>query len=253
MDRWRGRVALVTGASAGIGAAICRRLVEAGMVVVGAARAVERIESLSRELELEGKAGTLVGVKCDLNQDADIENLFKEIKKRYNGVDVCINNAAMSYNDGLLEGTPERWREMLNVNIVALCHCTKESVKSMQERGVNDGHIIHLSSILGHGVGIITGGYFYSCTKHAVKALTDGLRQELRDMKSNIRISSISPGYVETEFLGRMMGEEVANQMKTKFPALTADDVAASVCHILAAPPHVQIHDLIIKPNGESV
>ncbi|XP_066989892.1 dehydrogenase/reductase SDR family member 11-like [Macrobrachium rosenbergii] len=251
MDRWRGRVALVTGASAGIGAAICRQLVEAGMVVVGAARAVERIEALSRELE--GKPGTLIGVKCDLNKDGDIENLFEVIKKKYKGVDVCINNAAMSYNDGLLEGTPERWREMLNVNVVALCHCTKESVKSMQERGVGDGHIIHVSSVLGHGVGVVTGAYFYSCTKHAVRALTEGLRQELRDMKSNIRISCISPGYVETEFLGRMMGDEVANKMKSNFPALTAQDVAASICHILAAPLHVQIHDLMIKPNGEMI
>ncbi|XP_068235041.1 dehydrogenase/reductase SDR family member 11-like [Palaemon carinicauda] len=251
MDRWRGRVALVTGASSGIGAAISRQLVEAGMVVVGAARRVERVEALSKELK--DKPGTLVAVKCDVNKDGDIENLFSIIKKKYNGVDVCINNAGMSYNDSLLEGTPDQWREMLNVNVVALCHCTKEAVKSMRERGVDDGHIIHISSILGHKVTFLPGPHFYCATKHAVTALTEGMLHELSAMKSNIRISAICPGLVETEFVDKMMGKEASDHLMTSNPTLSSQDVADSVCHILAAPKHVQIHSLIMKPVGETM
>ncbi|XP_066958201.1 dehydrogenase/reductase SDR family member 11-like [Macrobrachium rosenbergii] len=247
MDRWVGRVALVTGASCGIGAAICRELVKAGMIVVGAARNVERVEALSKDLK--GNPGTLFGVKCDLTKDADVENLFSVIKEKYKGVDICINNAGMSYNNSLLDGSTKEWREMLNLNVVALCLCTKLAVKSMQERGVDDGYIIHVSSICGHYVLPRGGSHFYTGTKFAVTALTEGLRQELRDLNSKIRVSAISPGLVETEFAIRQRGEEEGRTAYATLPVLKAEDVAASVCHMISAPPHVQIHDLIIRPT----
>lgn len=252
MDRWKGRVALVTGASAGIGAAICRQLVAAGMVVVGAARAVERVEALSKELE--NQPGKLAAVRCDLTKDADIANLFSFIKKEYIGVDVCINNAGMSHNHSLLDGTPKEWREMLDINVVALCLCTKEAVKSMQERGVDDGQIIHINSMSGHRVTPQPNVHFYTATKFAVTALTEGLRQELRGLNSHIRISCVSPGCVETEFGPRMAkDEEAGKKIYGQLKCLQADDIAASVIHILAAPPHVQIHDILVRPTEQTL
>ncbi|KAK8729135.1 hypothetical protein OTU49_008644 [Cherax quadricarinatus] len=251
MERWSGRVALVTGASAGIGAAICRRLVEAGMIVVGAARNEERIKALASELA--NKPGTLTPVKCDVSKDSDILNLFSTIKQKFGGVDVCINNAGMSHNKSLLEGTPQEWREMLDINVVGLCLCTREAVASMQERKVDDGQIIQVSSMSGHRIVPHEATHFYTATKFAVTALTEGLRQELRSAKSHIRVAAISPGIVETEFAGRMNKNEAEGKKFYKnLECLQADDIASSVIHILAAPPHVQIHDILIRPTEQT-
>ncbi|CAL4127279.1 unnamed protein product, partial [Meganyctiphanes norvegica] len=249
MERWSGRVALVTGASVGIGAGICRALVKHGMKVVGTARNVNQIQALSQELS--GETGSLTAIKCDLRKDTEVLALFSTIKKQFGGVDVCINNAGMSSNHRLLEGTPDEWREMLDVNIVSLCLCTKEAVRSMRERGVNDGQVIHISSILAHIQQCGATSHFYLATKWAVKALTEGLRQELRDLKSNIRIASISPGIVETEFSYRKNKDnpEIAKKMYSSLEALQPQDVAATVVHVLSAPQHVQIHDILMRPT----
>lgn len=250
MNRWKGRVALVTGASVGIGAAICKQLVAAGMVVVGAARGVERVEALAKELK--GQPGTLAPFKCDVTKDSDVMNLFAYIKKEHKGVDVCINNAGMSHNHSLLEGTTEEWREMLDVNVVGLCLCTREAVKSMQERKVDDGHIIHISSMSGHRVTQNPSVHFYTSTKFAVTALTEGLRQELRGLNSHIRVSAISPGLVETEFAPRMAKDESAGKaIYEKLQCLQADDIADAVHYLLSAPPHVQIHDMLLRPTEQ--
>jgi len=250
MERWVGRVALVTGASAGIGAAICRQLVAAGMKVVGAARNEEKIQALSKELA--GKPGSLTAVKCDLTKDDDIMNLFSTIKQKFGGVDICINNAGMSHNHSLLEGTTQEWREMLDINVVALCLCTKEAVASMRERNVDDGQIIHISSMSGHRVTTGALTHFYTASKFAVTALLEGLRQELRAAKSNIRVAAVSPGVVETEFAPRMMkNEEMGKQFYASMKSLQAEDVADSVVHIISAPPHVQIHDILMRPTEQ--
>ncbi|XP_069997953.1 dehydrogenase/reductase SDR family member 11 isoform X1 [Penaeus vannamei] len=248
MERWIGRVALVTGASSGIGATICRQLVGAGMKVIGAARNADRIQALSNELS--GMPGSLTAMKCDLTKDLEVLNLFTGIKQQFGGVDVCINNAGMSHNHSLLDGTPEEWREMLDLNVVALCLCTKEAVASMKERKVDDGHIIHISSILGH---VVTGSapiHFYTATKYAVTALLEGLRQELRAEKSHIRVSAVSPGLTETEFSPRMRNID-GKQAYGAFKCLQAEDVASSVLHVLSAPPHVQIHDVLMWPTQQ--
>ncbi|XP_042216547.1 dehydrogenase/reductase SDR family member 11-like isoform X2 [Homarus americanus] len=251
MERWIGRVALVTGASAGIGAAICRVLVDKGMKVVGAARDEERIQALANELA--NKPGSLTAIKCDITKDSDILSLFASIKEKFGGVDVCINNAGMSHNHSLLEGTPQEWREMLDVNVVGLCLCTREAVASMRERNVVDGHIIHISSLSGHRVSQSLRTHFYAATKFAVRALTEGLRQELRDVKSRIRVTAISPGLVETEFASRMMKDkEEGQEVYSKFKCLQVEDIASSVVHVLSAPPHVEICDILIRPTEQA-
>uniref|UniRef100_A0A8B9GVL7 Dehydrogenase/reductase (SDR family) member 11a n=1 Tax=Astyanax mexicanus TaxID=7994 RepID=A0A8B9GVL7_ASTMX len=116
MERWKGRVALVTGASVGIGAAVARALVQQGMKVVGCARNVDKIEKLAAECQSAGYTGILIPYKCDLSNEEEILSMFSAIKTLYQGVDVCINNAGLSHNEPLLSGRTDGWRNMIDVS-----------------------------------------------------------------------------------------------------------------------------------------
>ncbi|GIY15748.1 hypothetical protein CDAR_266951 [Caerostris darwini] len=256
MERWNGRVALVTGASAGIGAGLCRALVQHGMVVIGCARSVEKIRAIAEEDAVKAAPGKLVAIKCDISQETEILSLFSEIRQKFGRLDVCINNAGLSHDSPLLTGNTSEWKNMLDVNIMGLCICTQEAVKLMQEKGIDDGQIIHLSSIGGHrlgGMGMF-GIHFYCGTKFMVRALTEGLRRELKALNSKIRIASVSPGIVETEFFDRYEKEnpsKKAPDMFNSMQALQAKDIADSVLYILSAPQHVEVHDIIVRPYDQ--
>ncbi|CAL4205902.1 unnamed protein product, partial [Meganyctiphanes norvegica] len=162
-----------------IGAAICRVLVEKGMKVVGAAKSIKKVQAVSEELV--GRKGSMIAIHCDITKDEDVLALFESIKNKFGGVDVCINSASLDTFTTLLDGNPNKWRNMLNVNVVGLCLCTREAIASMQQRGIDDGQIIHLNNIAGHYVsspGSVSA--MYTASKFAVTALTEGLRQELR-------------------------------------------------------------------------
>ncbi|GFT92051.1 hypothetical protein NPIL_676911 [Nephila pilipes] len=253
MERWNGRVALVTGASVGIGAGLCRALVAHGMVVVGCARKVEKIRAIAEEDVVKAGPGKLVAIKCDLNQESEIHALFDEIRKTFGRLDVCINNAGLSHDAPLLSGSTSDWRNMLDVNIMALCICTQEAVKLMREKGIDDGQIIHISSMGGHrlpSAGML-GANFYCGTKFMVRALTEGLRRELKALNSRIRIASISPGMVETEFFDHYLKNDPTRNAKDIFKsmqALQAKDIADSVLYIMGTPPHVEVHDILMRP-----
>ncbi|XP_060124486.1 dehydrogenase/reductase SDR family member 11 isoform X1 [Zootoca vivipara] len=187
MERWKGRVALVTGASVGIGAAVARALVQHGMTAVGCARSVDKIEKLAAECQSAGYPGTLIPYKCDLSVEEEILSMFSAIKTLHQGVDVCINNAGLARPEPLLSGKTEGWRTMIDVNVMAVSICTREAYQSMKERSIDDGHIININSMNGHSVVPQSVVHFYSATKYAVTALTEGLRQELREAKTHIR------------------------------------------------------------------
>ncbi|TWW76999.1 dehydrogenase/reductase SDR family member 11-like [Takifugu flavidus] len=250
MDRWRGRVALVTGASVGIGAAIAKELVRSGLKVVGCAREVDKIQKLSTECQHQGHSGVLIPFKCDLSNEEEILAMFAAIKAEYGGVDVCINNAGLAHSEPLLNGKTSGWKNMFDVNVLALCVCTREAYQSMKERKVDDGHIIHINSMSGHRVVPVADTHFYSATKYAVTALTEGLRQELREANTLIRVTGISPGLVETEFALRLYSHDPdkAAALSTQFKNLQAIDVANAVIYVLSSPPHVQIGDIQMRP-----
>ncbi|KAF7244346.1 Dehydrogenase/reductase SDR family member 11 [Varanus komodoensis] len=155
---------------------------------------------LAAECESAGYPGVLVPYKCDLSMEEEIMSMFSAIKTLHKGVDVCINNAGLARPEPLLSGRTEGWRSMIDVNMLAMSICTREAYQSMKERNVDDGHIINVSSVNGHVMAPQSIMHFYSATKHAVTALTEGLRQELREAKTHIRATCISPGLVETEF-----------------------------------------------------
>ncbi|XP_029028329.1 dehydrogenase/reductase SDR family member 11-like [Betta splendens] len=250
MERWKGRVALVTGASVGIGAAVAKELVRCGMKVVGCARDLDKLQKLAAECQSAGYSGIFVPFKCDLSNVDEILSMFAAIKEQHNGVDVCINNAGLAHPEPLLSGKTSGWKNMLDVNVLALSICTREAYQSMKERNVDDGHIINLNSMCGHRIVPISNIHFYTATKYAVTALTEGLRQELREARTHIRATSISPGVVETEFSYRFnpTDPEKAAATYTSLKPLQAIDVAHAVTYVLSAPPHVQIGDIQMRP-----
>lgn len=208
------------------------------------ARRGDRLNQLADQLRQDG-AEVLVQ-PADLRQESDILSVFSALRQQWGGVDILINNAGLGKNEPLMTGSTEAWREMLEVNVLALCICTREAIKDMQGRG-DRGHIVHISSLSGHRVPSISG--LYSGTKFAVRSLTEGMRQELHAIGSDIRISSLSPGYVETEFAEKFyQSAEKAQETYSRFPILQPEDIAEAVGYILTQPLHVQVHDILLRP-----
>ena len=250
-ERWRGRVALVTGASSGIGRAIAERLaVEEGMKVVVCARRSDRLSALIKAIRAREPKAELLAVACDLRDEAAIERMFAALRARFGGVDVLINNAGIGRAAPLLSGATEHWREMLELNVLALCICTREAIADMRQRG-DDGHVIHIASMASHRVP--PGSGVYSASKFAVRSLTEGLRLELREAQSDIRVTAISPGFVETEFAQNYAHGDAdqARATYSRYPVLQPADVADMVAYAMRAPAHVQIHDLLVRPTRQ--
>ncbi|XP_022085641.1 dehydrogenase/reductase SDR family member 11-like [Acanthaster planci] len=261
MLRWKGRVALVTGASSGIGQSTARALAKHGMKVVGCGRNIKPIEEDAKALlEDSTVTGSLHAIKCDLTQEDEILAMFAEIKEKFGGVDVCISNAGLSHSGsinsrmGILNGETAKWRDMLDVNVLAVAICCREAVKQMEEKGAMDGQLLVTNSMSGHRLTSMET-HFYAATKHAVTALVEGIRRELRAKKNHIRIAQVSPGLVETRFQVRMYASgdpEMTRAMTYKsLEVLTAEDIADNMLYILQVPPHVQVHDILIRPTEQ--
>ncbi|XP_023724812.1 dehydrogenase/reductase SDR family member 11 [Cryptotermes secundus] len=250
MQRWRDRVAVVTGASSGIGAAISLELVKHGLRVAGLARRVDKVQELADSLA--GSPGKLHPIKCDISKEEDILHAFSEVKEKLGGVDILVNNAGVVHETLLSDGSTDDWFNMFHVNVLGLSICTREALKSMRERSNGGGHVVHINSIAGHYDVSAPGFHMYSATKHAVTALTEGLRKELVSQHSNIRVTSISPGLVDTELLRHGSNKTLnPEEIYTRIPCLKPSDIADAVLYVLGTPPHVQIHELTIKPVGE--
>jgi 17beta-estradiol 17-dehydrogenase / 3beta-hydroxysteroid 3-dehydrogenase len=235
---------VVTGASSGIGAATVRALAEAGAAVTLAARRADRLEALAKELSAHGTAVAVC--PTDMRREQDIARLFALARERFGGTDILVNNAGLGRNAPLSTGSAEAWREMLEVNVLGLCIATREAIADMERRGVA-GHIVNVSSMAGHRVPSPDGAV-YAGTKFAVRAITEGLRQELRARKSPIRVAAVSPGHVETEFAEVFSGSsEIYRRLKALEPA----DVAAAVLWIVTRPAHMEVHDVLVRPTAQ--
>nr|XP_046487728.1 dehydrogenase/reductase SDR family member 11-like [Neodiprion pinetum] len=250
MDRWVGKIALVTGASVGIGAATVEALVREGLKVVGIARRVENIEKLREELKDE--KGELYARKCDVSKEEEILAVFEWIEENLGGVDVLVNNAGLMHAASLTDGDTEGFRRLLDVNVLAVALCTREAVRQMKARHV-DGHIFNINSILGHYIFNPFDTYsLYPSSKFAVTAMTEVVRKELITANTKIKITSISPGLVGTELFSAYEGKPDTDLMKLQvMPKLNSEDVANAILYALGTPPHVQVCELILRPVGE--
>ncbi|XP_059609377.1 farnesol dehydrogenase-like [Phlebotomus argentipes] len=246
MDRWVNRVAVVTGASSGIGAEISKDLTKAGMVVVGLARRVDRLDELRSGMP-EQQRINFHGIKCDVMDEEEVTKTFLFIEEKFGGIDVLVNNAGV-YDPSMKlfqEGNHSKISETINTNITGFISCTREAFKSMKKRSF-PGHIINMNSISGHNVPNLPTDYYfnvYAATKHAITALTETERQEFAKERLGIKVSSISPGIVQTELSPHFSKEALGN-----FPHLFPQDVSRAVLYVLGTPPHVQIQEITIKP-----
>lgn len=247
MERWRGKVAVVTGASAGIGEAICEQLVNLGLKVVGLARRKELVEQIARKLQ-RGATGKLYAYKADISKEEDILEAFRWITENVGPVHILVNNAGIMRPDGLLDGTSDDWKEIFDINVLGLCVATREAIKIMRANSI-DGHIVHINSISGHTITYFPNLNVYPASKFAVTALTETLRQELNSLGSKIKITSISPTGVNTEINenGGLVYPPEMMAAKDKLRLLDSKDVSDAVCYVLGTPPHVQVHELIIR------
>ncbi|KAH8278548.1 hypothetical protein KR018_005164, partial [Drosophila ironensis] len=248
MNRWLNRVAVVTGASSGIGAACCRDLVAKGMVVVGFARREQRLQELKTSLPAD-QAARFHGRKCDVSQEAQVLEAFAWVDQTLGGADVLVNNAGIVRRINITdEGNSEDLRAILDTNVMGVTWCTRQMFRSLQRRKVNDGHVVLINSVAGHKVPMVEGFSLnmYAPSKHAITALTEILRQEFMNQGSQTKVTSISPGVVDTEIF-----DKDSVEIKSKMPMIRSEDVADAVSYCIQTPPNVQIQELIIRPVGE--
>jgi NADP+-dependent farnesol dehydrogenase len=242
MDRWVNKVALVTGASSGIGRAIAEQLVHHGVKVVGIDHRVEKMKVLADEWK--SKMGKLIPLQCDLTNEGEIVRTMEWIEKNLGVVEMLINNAAIDLPTTLMtEGGMEEWRKTLDVNVLGVVVMIKEMLKMLKRKGLNSGVIININDICAWQMmkrdrPVSTS---YLVTKNALRTITDNLRLELAQMHSNVKVISIIPGLVETEMTEHTLKEKPRLALKPK-------DVADAVLMTIQTPDTVLIQDLVITP-----
>ncbi|XP_044729973.1 farnesol dehydrogenase-like [Chrysoperla carnea] len=250
MEQWKGKTAIVTGASAGIGAEIVKQLAKHDIKVFALARRAERLQELVKSVP----GGQIYPLCCDISKEEDILRVFAEVKRIAGGVDILINNAGIIVSNFLFDGETSDWERLFKTNVIGLCVATREACKSMMERDVN-GHIIHINSVLGHHVPAfaakLVGLNAYPASKHAVTGLAETLRLELLNNNNNkIKVTSVSPGLVDTELDTAANKDFIANA-RTVMKPLDPIDVANAVVYALSTPPHALVAELTIRPIDE--
>jgi NADP-dependent 3-hydroxy acid dehydrogenase YdfG len=236
--------ALVTGASSGIGAATTRLFVQRGARVIAAARRFERLEKLASELKAD-----YYPLKLDVRDRRAVEAAIENLPEGWREIDVLVNNAGLSRGlDKLQDGNPDGWEEMIDTNVKGLLYLSRAVIPGMIQRG--RGHVVNIGSIAGHEV--YPGGNVYCATKYAVDALTKGLLLDLVD--TPLRVSTIDPGLVETEFSAvRFYGDrERAGTVYQGYRPLAPEDIAEAVVWVSARPAHVQVAQMIILPTAQA-
>jgi NADP-dependent 3-hydroxy acid dehydrogenase YdfG len=241
------KVIFITGASSGLGEASARLLVSEGAKVVLGARRRDRIQALAHELANGG--GKVIAVTTDVSDRAQVKQLVDRAVQTYGRIDVMINNAGLMPQALLEKLQIDEWDRMIDVNVKGVLYGIAAALPYMKEQKA--GHIINVSSVAGHKVG--PGFAVYAATKHAVRALSEGLRQEVKPY--NIRTTVISPGAVATE-LPNSISDPVAAERVRKFyadAAIPADSFARTVAFAISQPQEVDINEIVFRPTRQEV
>ncbi len=243
MDQLKDNIVFITGASSGIGAACAKAFAEAGCRLILCARRLDRIELMAAQLSVPVHLA-----KLDVRDQPAVVRMLRKLPDEWKSIDILINNAGLARGlSSLHEGDLQDWEEMIDTNVKGLLYVTKEVVAGMIDR--KSGHVINIGSIAGHEV--YPGGNVYCASKHAVDAITKGLRMDL--LGTPIRVSTVDPGLVETEFsMVRFHGDsQRAEKVYKGMQPLTGADIADSVLFCASRPPHIQIAEMIILPTAQ--
>lgn len=242
------QIVLITGASSGIGEACARLFAKDGAKLILAARRLEKLETLANELNKEYNSEVYL-LKLDVRDRLLVENTLNNLPKDWENIDILINNAGLSRGlDKLHEGSVEDWEEMIDTNLKGLLYVTKTLLPGMIKR--NRGYIVNIGSIAGRQT--YPKGNVYCASKAAVRAISEGLKQDL--LGTPIRITEIQPGLVESEFsIVRFHGnEDKAQKVYQDLTPLTPADVADVVFFCVTRPPHVNISEILLVPVDQA-
>ena len=242
-----GKVVVITGASSGLGEATARLLSQEGARVALGARRRDRIESLARALG--GKDGNAIAVSTDVTDREQVKRLVEAAVETYGRVDVMINNAGLMPQAPLERLKIDEWDRMIDVNLKGVLYGIAAALPYMQKQ--KSGHFINVSSVAGHRVG--PGFAVYAATKHAVRALSEGLRQEVKPY--NIRTTVISPGAVATELPNSVTDPAAAERIRKFYAetAIPADSFARAVAFAIGQPEEVDVNEILFRPTRQEL
>jgi 3-hydroxy acid dehydrogenase / malonic semialdehyde reductase len=248
MKNFKNKIAFVTGASSGFGEATAYKLAENGMNLIICARRFDRIKKLAGEIKKKYKVKVLP-LQLDVRKYKDVKKTIKELSKEWRKIEVLVNNAGLSRGlNKIQDGVLLDWEEMIDTNVKGLLYVTKEIIPLMLEN--KSGHIVNVGSIAGHEVYV--AGNVYCATKHAVDALTKGMRMDLNGTR--IKVSTVDPGLAETEFsIVRFRGDKT--RAKTVYNGVTplyAEDVADAIEYVVTRKDNVNIAEIILLPNAQA-
>ena len=248
MSILKDKVVFITGASSGIGAASAKAFAKEGAKLLLCARREERLKTLADELQ-QTYNSSIYTFRLDVRDQDQVNKKLDSLPEEWKKIDVLLNNAGLSRGlDKLHEGKTSDWEEMIDTNVKGLLYVSRKVIPGMVER--NKGHVINIGSIAGHEV--YPGGNVYCATKHAVNALNKGMKIDL--LGTNVRVTSIDPGLVETEFsIVRFHGDtQKAGKVYKGLTPLSPDDIADVIVFCAARPAHVNINDIVLMPTAQS-
>ncbi|MEH2425445.1 MAG: SDR family oxidoreductase [Nostoc sp.] len=248
MTSLENQIILITGASSGIGTACARIFAGAGAKLILAARRLERLQQLADTLNKDFSTEIHL-LQLDVRDRTAVESAISTLPSAWSDIDILINNAGLSRGlDKLHEGSFQDWEDMIDTNVKGLLYLSRYVVPGMVSR--DRGHVVNLGSIAGHQT--YPGGNVYCASKAAVRAISEGLKQDL--LGTRVRVTSVDPGMVETEFSEvRFHGDtERANKVYQGVTPLTADDVADVIFFCVTRSPHVNINEVVLMPVDQA-
>ena len=241
-----GKVVIITGASSGLGQATARHLSGQGALLVLGARRMDRLRAL--EKELAGDEGKALAVQTDVTQREQVQALVDAGVERFGRADVMINNAGLMPHSPLERLKVDDWERMIDVNLKGVLYGIAAALPYMKEQKA--GHIINVSSVAGHKVR--PGSAVYAATKHAVRVISEGLRQEVKPY--NIRTTVISPGAIATELPNSVTEPDVAENVRKIYEiAISPDAFARAVAYAMSQPDDVDVNEILFRPTRQDL
>jgi NADP-dependent 3-hydroxy acid dehydrogenase YdfG len=242
----KNKVAIITGASSGIGFATALALSKKGVKVAIGARRTDMLSELEKKIKESG--GEVYSQKLDVTKKNECNSFVDNVLKKWGTVDILINNAGLMPLSFFKNLKTDEWDQMIDVNIKGVLYCTGAVVSHMLEN--KSGHIINISSVAGRIV--FPAGSVYCATKHAITAFSEGLRQEL-SVRKNIRVTCIEPGVVATELTNSITDESLQGFVENakKMESLQAEDIANAIVYAVESPNHVNVNEILIRPTTQ--